>query len=73
MMSPRFSETRASKESCMAHAAKEGCVGKLSTNVGVLNGGFTDANGNHVAHDHHQSNFGGPGESGRGDREEMGQ
>ena len=61
------------KEGCVAHAAKERGIWKLSTNVGVLNCGFTNANGDDVAHNHHQSNFRRPGESGRGDCEEVGQ
>ena len=61
------------KEGCVAHAAKERGIWKLSTNVGVLNCGFTNANGDDVAHDHHEGNFRRPGQGGRGDREEVGQ
>ena len=53
----------------MAQSAEEGWIRELCTFVGVLDGGFANTDGDHVAHDHHQSNLGRPGDGGGCDGE----
>lgn len=61
------------QQGCVTHAAKEGCVGQLSANVGVLDSGLANHDGNDVAGDHHQGHLWRPGKGGGGNREEVGQ
>ena len=53
-------EARCRQQRGMTQATEERRVGKLSAFIGVLDRGLANADGDHVAHDHHQGNLGGP-------------
>lgn len=62
-----MAETGATEHGAMTHATKEGSARHFCAFVGVLDRGLADRDRNHIADDHHQSNFGCPGHGCRGD------
>ena len=66
-------EAGGSEQCGMAHATKEGSVRKLGPLVGELDGRLADANGDDIAHNHHQGHFGRPSERSGSDGQKRGE
>ena len=66
-------EAGGAEHGSVAHATEERCVGEFGALVGVLDGCLADANGDDIAHNHHQRHFRRPGEGGGSDGQKRGE